>query len=328
MNCILSIIIPAYNVERFISAAIQSALGQTLHNIEVIVINDGSTDGTLKEINSINDARLSVITKQNSGLSATRNGGIKVSKGKYVGFLDGDDMWLPEKANLHISILEKNPSIGITYNYHAYIDEVGNYTGQFLITKNHQPTIIDLLTRNCITSDAIVRKECFIAAGLFDESLTSCEDWEMWVRIYHKTHYRARLIPKVLTCYRTRSSSLTMDFEVFLFNSKKVIGKFESGIPFFTEHLRRRALAENYRIASRKSLSVGKLDISARYILKAMRCCPSILFKDIRAFGTFALIMLETFVPACWRGKVYILARKIMKIFYRHYILFIEKAHI
>jgi len=325
MNCVLSVVIPAYNVEGFIRTAIQSALNQTIYELEVIVIDDGSTDYTLKRINSIQDPRLKVFTQKNLGLSAARNLGIRMSNGKYIGFLDGDDTWFPLKAELHISTQEKNRLIGITYDYLAYIDEQDHFTGQYLITRVNQPSISDLMVRNYIMASAIVRKACFSEAGLFDEELFACEDYEMWLRIYNKTNYKARLIPKVLTGYRVRSSSLTMNFELFLKNAKKAITKVETDIPGFTKKKKNRALAEIYRIAGRKALSSGQIDRSAQLMKNAVHYCPLIVCSDLRALGTLILINLESLLPISWRHVFYRLARKMMKIFYHIYIPLKEK---
>jgi glycosyltransferase involved in cell wall biosynthesis len=321
MPPVLSVIIPAYNVEDYIVRAIQSALNQTLRELEVIVIDDGSTDSTPVRIASIQDPRLTVITQENAGLSAARNAGILESRGKYIGLLDGDDIWFPEKAELHLSLMEQDSSLGITFSYLAYVDEKGKFTGQILITKAKEPTLRDMIVRNHITpSTAIIRKDCFLQAGLFDETLRALEDHEMWVRILHRTYYKARLIPKVLTGYLERSGSLTGNFDLFLHNAHIVMEKFKTTMPEVTKNLKNRALAGAYRIASRKALSAGQLDVSSKLMKDALRHCPTIIFRDLRAFGTFLLIILERSMPTRWRQLPYQLVRWMMKVFYRNYI--------
>jgi len=191
-----------------------------------------------------------------------------------------------------------------------------------LITQIKEPTLIDLVVRNCIhtSSSAIVRKDCFLQAGLFDERLRACEDYEMWVRILHKTHYKARLIPYVLTGYRVRSNSLSMNFDLFLRHAHIVMEKFENTIPEVTKNLKNRALAEIYRASSRKALSAGDLDLARKLMKEVLRHCPAIIFRDLKAFGTFSLIILETPLPPRWRQVPYKFARKLMKVFYRYYI--------
>src|SRR5689334_849057 len=103
----LSVIIPAYNVESYIETAVVSALDQTFTDLEVIVVDDGSTDGTAKVLQAIanrrDDPRLLILTQQNRGLSSARNAGIGHARGEFIGLLDGDDAWRPEKADKHVA---------------------------------------------------------------------------------------------------------------------------------------------------------------------------------------------------------------------------------
>ena len=113
----LSVVIPAYNVARFITAAVELALAQTMGDLEVIVVDDGSTDETATLVRCISDPRVVLVNKPNGGLSSARNAGIRVARGRYLGFLDGDDIWFPEKAEKQIAALEAEPGITMTYSH-------------------------------------------------------------------------------------------------------------------------------------------------------------------------------------------------------------------
>lgn len=317
---LLSVVIPAYNVEEFILPAVTSALSQSFRDLEVIVVDDGSTDKTPDLVMSLRDIRLKLVRQENLGLAGARNTGMRVSRGKYVGFLDGDDLWLPKKADIQIGIMEEDANIGITYSNSAYIDETGRFTGQLLISRLREPSLKDLLKRSHILpSSAIVRKECFSQAGMFDERLRACEDYEMWVRILHRTSFRARLVSDVLTGYRVRTNSLTMDFDSFTSNAHKAMTMFSEHIPEFTEKLRNRALGEVYRIASRKALSEGKMPVARRLMRKSIQYCPSIVVRDLRALGTFSLVGVGCLLPERWQRIPYWIVRGLMRIFYRCY---------
>ena len=107
---ILSVVIPAYNVEEFIRPAIESVLSQPFQDLEVIVVEDGSTDATARRITESPGPRVRVISKRNGGLAAARNTGNRAAKGKYIALLDGDDIWFRDYATRHVNALDRNPS--------------------------------------------------------------------------------------------------------------------------------------------------------------------------------------------------------------------------
>lgn len=131
-NCIVSIITPIYNCEQFLQETIQSVLNQTYTNWELILIDDCSTDNSLSiaETAAQRDSRIRVIKlDQNSGPAVARNIGIKKAKGKYIAFLDSDDMWFPNKLEKQLSFMEKN-QIPFTYTGYEKINEDGSFKGK------------------------------------------------------------------------------------------------------------------------------------------------------------------------------------------------------
>jgi glycosyltransferase involved in cell wall biosynthesis len=194
---LLSVVVPAYNVERYLRPAIDSVLAQSLRDLEVIVVDDGSTDKTPALLQDIcrhdDDPRLRTLRQDNRGLSAARNTGIRAARGAFIGFLDGDDIWLPEKAEIHLRAMQGDPGIGISFSDSEYLTESGARTGRYLHPWKARPSLHDMIRRNHVGngSTPIVRRACFEEAGLFREQLTSCEDYEMWCRILWMTTYRA-----------------------------------------------------------------------------------------------------------------------------------------
>ncbi len=315
---LLSTVIPAYNIEKFIRPAVESVLSQNFRDMEVIVVDDGSTDSTAESVASICDDRLRIIRQSNKGLAGARNSGIENSQGKYIAILDGDDVWFPGKIEKQISLMEQDAAIGFTYTYSAYIDEHGAPTGQLWITTVQEPTFMDLIIRNHVmASSVVVRKDCFSEAGLFNEKLRACEDQELWVRILHKTGYKGRLIPEVLTGYRVRSDSLTMNFDHQLANVQKVMEIFAANIPQFSRKIKNRSMSEAYRIASRKALSGGQLKEAGPLMNEALRICPSLVLRDPRAFVTFMLVTLPRILPEPWQFVPYNWTRAFLKLYYR-----------
>jgi glycosyltransferase involved in cell wall biosynthesis len=314
---LLSVIIPAYNIEKFILPAVRSALSQEFGSMEVIVVDDGSTDSTAETVSSISDDRLRLIRQANRGLAGARNTGIRNSRGKYIAFLDGDDVWFPHKIQKQVELMESEADLGFTYTYSAYINERGEPSGQLWITSVSAPSYPDLIKRNHVmASSVVVRKDCFSQAGLFNENLRACEDQELWVRILYKTKYKGRLVPEVLTGYRVRTDSLTMNFTHQLHNAEKLLEIFAEYIPELTLGLKQRSLAEAYRIASRKALSEGQLQVADQLMRQSLRLCPSIVVKDPRALVTFMLATFPKMLPKSWRQIPYYWVRHSLKLFY------------
>ncbi len=123
---LVSVIVPAYQAERFVAGAILSALRQTHRALEVLVVDDGSTDGTHARLAAIADPRLHVLRQANAGTAAARNAALARARGRYVAFLDADDRWFPEKLETELAILERAPEpIGIAYSSHYAVDDRG-----------------------------------------------------------------------------------------------------------------------------------------------------------------------------------------------------------
>jgi glycosyltransferase involved in cell wall biosynthesis len=201
----VSIIIPTYNRSRLIARAVKSVLNQTYQNFELIIVDDGSTDGTKEVVAGFNDERIRYVRhEKNKGEAAARNTGIKAAKCNYIAYQDSDDEWLPEKLAKQMKLLENAPpEVGVIY------------TG-FWKTENHRKTYIpfswvsqkngdihkELLKGNFIGSPVVlIKKECFDRVGLFDERLRNLVDWEMWLRISKHYHFRCVDEPLVIAHY-------------------------------------------------------------------------------------------------------------------------------
>lgn len=290
----LSVVIPSFNTAPFVVSAIRSALEQTFSCLEVIVVDDGSTDESIEAITSISDTRLTCITQQNSGLSAARNTGIRAARGPYIGLLDSDDIWFPRKAELQIKRLESDPKIGLVFSYSAYITEAGLPTGQFLITNRQKPLPRDLVYRNHIGngSTPIIRKDCFIRAGLFNEGLRSCEDVEMWVRIGAMSGYEIQLVAEPLTGYRVRRGSLSTNPKSMLPAISMAVECFKQTLPELSQQDLDRAFAQLVRIVSRKAFSNGEISLSRSLLISAWGRSWSLPLYDSKALF---LLLLHAF---------------------------------
>lgn len=295
----ISVIIPVFNTERWVGDAIRSVLDQTIGQLEVVVVDDGSLDESLKRVLAFADERLTILSQPNQGLSAARNAGILMASAELIGFLDGDDVWFPKKAERHLEELERYPQIGLTFSWSAYLNEEGETTGQYLTSLCRSPSAKDLTRRNHVGngSTSIVRRACFEQAGLFDEGMRSCEDLDMWIRIAAETSFRLHLIPELLTGYRVRRGSLSVSFEGFIYAAETLKEHILLSRQGLEEVDAKRCLAQLLRIASRKALAGGQVRLSRSLLKRAIREHPGSVLADPRGVALFSIHLVTAWFP-------------------------------
>lgn len=207
---LVSIVIPAYNAAWCIERAVQSVLDQTYRPIEVIVVNDGSTDDTVPVLQRFGQA-IRIVDKPNGGLSFARNAGISAARGEYIAFLDADDWWLPEKLARQVDLLESDPSIGFCSTTTKAVDETGNLVREWRCPPIQRSALHTIFSRNATVagsgSSVMVRSEVLQRAGFFDESLRSLEDIDMWMRLASISGYRCLDEPLTVILKRRESMS-------------------------------------------------------------------------------------------------------------------------
>jgi len=206
----VSVIIPTYNRGQFIVQALESVLSQTFHDYEIVVIDDGSKDNT-REILKRFESKIRPIYQDNQGISKTRNRGIKESFGEYIAFLDSDDYWTSDKLAQQVKILDSKPKVGIVYGRMPIINEQGERVGMKpagVSGKNFKELLE--VWGDLPTSSIMTRRECFEKAGLFDTSLATMEDIDMWIRIAR--HYDLfEIEDRILAYYRRHNQQITKD---------------------------------------------------------------------------------------------------------------------
>lgn len=293
---LVSVVIPTYNYGHFVCEAIESALAQTYPHIEVIVVDDGSRDDTKKRLEQYG-SKIRTVYQDNRGLSAARNTGIKEAKGVYIAFLDSDDIWIPKKIEQQIQAFEGKTSLGIVSCSNLEINEKGDVLGEVLKQdfKNRKELIDNLILRNVISggSNAVVRKDCFSKIGLFDETLNSSEDWDMWLRITY--HYDVKIVEAPLVKVRVspKSMSSAPNASRMLQNELKVLDKYfsQNGMPQL-QKLKAKALSYRYFCAAWAYLTSQDIHEAWQHILKSFYYSP-ISFFNKKQGGLMVRIILE-----------------------------------
>lgn len=179
----ISVIIPTYNRAEWLTEAVESVLAQTWRDFELIVVDDGSTDDTAHRLAVYGD-RLRYVQQANAGVSAARNHGIRLARGKWLAFLDSDDLWEPEKLAAQMAFFRENPNAHICQTEEIWIRR-GQRVNPKRKHRKHSGWIFEHCLPLCIVSPSAVMmaRSLLDEVGLFDESLPACEDYDLWLRI-------------------------------------------------------------------------------------------------------------------------------------------------
>jgi len=279
----VSVIIPTYNRAGSLGRSLGSVLGQTYGDLEVIVVDDASSDHTEEVVTALDDARVRYLRHTvNRGAAAARNTGLKHASGRYVAFQDSDDEWLPEKLGLQMDILDRaSDKVGVVHTGFSRLRGEEHKSTEWL-PKHLQVGDIrrHILGGNFIgTPTALVRIECFERAGVFDNLLPQLEDWEMWIRIAQ--FYSAAYVDRVLVITHELVDSLSADLDTLISAHEYIL---EKHYDLFTKD--RKSLAAEYYWIGNLLCRAGNMKRGRECFLKALgsnplsvKCLPGILFS-------------------------------------------------
>lgn len=290
---LVSIIIPSYQSAAFVTKAIDSCLAQTYKNIEIIVIDDGSTDNT-KEVVSpyVTDKKIQYIYQPNKGLSGARNTGLKIAQGEYIQFLDADDTIKPEKITLQVKFLiENSVYIGVYSDYEiAKKNQIIHYQKQYPIE--------NLFEYVCYSHFVMPIHTVLLSSKnlpYFDENLKQGEDRDFWLNIFKNPEHRFGFIHKVLATYTIHQANMTHQAHTNLFSVVYVI----------TKHLKDASNTQKIVLENAKKYHYGLIGLhylenlslqDSRAYLRLSLPIRSIKYKII-----FFLLWLLTFSPKLYK---------------------------
>jgi len=231
-NPLVSIIIPTYNGSKYLAQTIESALNQTFKNIEIIVVDDGSTEDIKRVVNPFID-KICFIRQENSGPAAARIRGVEESKGEFISFLDHDDLWAFDKIERQVALFKNDSCCGLVYCYPCLIDQKGQRI------PNEAPSLFptgdvfeDFLQRNRITtfSATMIKRSAYNTVGGLDANakLITCDDYDLWLKI--AAQFRVLFSPGELAFYRIHPDNLVKNYELNLNAHLQVIEKCQRNI--------------------------------------------------------------------------------------------------
>lgn len=296
----VSVIIPTYNRADFLERSIRSVLAQSYGNLELIVVDDGSTDHTKEVVDALDDPRVRYMGhERNRGAAAARNTGLEQASGRYIAFQDSDDEWLPGKLGRQVEVLERaDHKAGMVHTGFSRVRGRENRPTGWLPKRLRSGDIAGHILRgNFIgTPTALVRRECFEKAGLFDTRLNQLEDWEMWIRIAQ--FYSVAYIDQPLVVTHDLPDSLSADLDTLISAHEYILDKHRN---LFAED-RKILAAERYWIGN-LLCRAGKMQRGRESFFRALKKDP-LNIKCVAGI-LFSLMGQDVFTRAVgFRGKI------------------------
>lgn len=271
---LVSIIIPAYNAAKYLPESVNSALAQTYSEREIIIVDDGSTDGTSQILGEYGDS-IRVVVQTNQGSAAACNAGVAVAKGEWIAFLDADDVWLPEKLARQIEHCGKT---AISHTDSVCFGEALHFEVR---RSSFEPpysgkVLKELMIRNFITkSTVLMRHQVFQDIGGFDPSYIAVEDWPFFLKVCaeHELGY----LPEALVRYRVHKKSKSMQGRKTLADHLRIINSaFDlKGVGKSFPELRNKAFASSYQVNCHYSAESGDWPFAIYCALQALRYEPT-----------------------------------------------------
>ena len=290
---LVSVVMPAYNVAWCIGRAIDSVRAQGFRARELIVVNDGSTDGTRALLESYGGA-IKVIDQANRGMSAARNAGIRKARGTYVAFLDADDWWLPEKLSQQVELMQSRPEIGFCSTTARVEDGDGRLLNSWRCPSGSTEILATVFAQNAAIaggcSAVMVRRDLLNRVGGFDESLGGFEDPDLWMRLAAASGYAC--IDETLAVILRREKSVSRNLDAMRAATLRSLHKNRTLLP---PQLRgrfwRNCLAGAYTDYAKPAYRAGRLALAYADTLRALLLSP--LGRGRLCLGLFRDFLLK-----------------------------------
>lgn len=295
----VSIIIPCYNVEKYLPQCLLSIYQQTFKDFEVIAVNDGSTDGTLDILKKYVGKRFRVIDKKNGGIAAARNAGIEVANGMFIALLNAGDFWHPEKLARHVEHLQQNGHIGVSYSGSIMVDDNGRPLGIKQSPRCYDVRPAHILCRNPVGngSSAVIRKEVFELIR-FNPELRNSEDIDCWLRIALQTNWKFEGVKAYLTYYRANRQGIYANLAKQYTSWLYVMHSLQRHHPRFISRYYSLAKAYQLRYLARRAIRNEQPTEAVLLIGQAIAADSYIIFQEpVKTLVTATCALLQWALP-------------------------------
>jgi glycosyltransferase involved in cell wall biosynthesis len=276
---LVSVVVPAYNAARYLRETLDSVLAQTYPDLEIIVVDDGSTDETFEIANAIaaTDARLRVLRQANKGPGAARNLGIAQARGTLIAPLDADDLWHPTKIAKQVSAMRQGgPDVGLVYTWSSMIDKdsriIDQYRGECVEGDAYAALVLYNFLLN--GSTPLVRRDCLAETGGYDEAFLYAQDYLFALAIAERYHFA--VVPEFLVGYRRTSGSWSSNVVRLTDFHRRALAEVRRRHPELPDCLFRWSLAASCFSAAGKSLRSGRFLQGLSLLTKSMLLDPTL----------------------------------------------------
>lgn len=268
----VSVVIPAYNAARTVRAAIDSALDQTVSDLEVIVVDDGSSDDTAEIVEGICDPRVYLVHQSNCGAAAARNTGIRHATGTWVALLDSDDLWLSHKLERQLAVLDANPSVLAVESGAYFVNDALNVLHVRRCVQPENPLLTFLRFQNLPNAASTwVFARCMVEKmGMFDPSLEILEDWDISIKIAR--YCNPICIPEPLSLYRVHAGNRSRDLDIHIASGFQVLRRLfaDPTLPQCIRNHEREIYAYFYMMLSGGAFKIGRWSECFRWAIRAL----------------------------------------------------------
>lgn len=289
-----TVLIPAYNAETTLRRAVDSVLAQTLPATEILVVDDGSRDGTAALVNGAYAGRVRLLSKPNGGLSSARNFGLREATGELIAFLDADDWWAPEKLARQTRVFAEQPETQITYTGLWIVDELsGERRQQAPADSAHLWPQLRWTNPFIPPSSVMMRRSALEAVGCFNEAIRAAEDWELWVKSTRR-QYRFVATPEPLTFYQESPNGLSGDADRMFGSCLQILdGTLLEGLEGLERAMwRRRILSFQAFKSCLTARGAGDRAKERAYMFLSLKAWPLPTWQPMR-FKYFAVTLLR-----------------------------------
>ncbi len=296
----VSVIVPTFNRKDLVCGALDSVFAQTFRDFELLVIDDGSTDGTFELLQQTYGSAIRLYRQSNLGAAAARNRGMDEARGRFIAFLDSDDTWKPEKLERQISAFQRDPDLGLVYCGFEGRNERGE------LIRTHIPQLDGMIADQLLfgnhiggASVVVLKKECANAVGRFDGAFSPAEDHEYWIRFCRR--YKAGFTPEPLVLYLSHRTGISQDNGRLERADRAVLQACLAGEPDTEEAARRknRVFQNLYTRWARIYCTAGNDDGYRRCFVDLLHCRPDTIYVDTATIGKEELLALEALDAYC-----------------------------
>lgn len=310
---LVTVVMPVYNVGPYVAEAIHSVLSQTYQALELIVVDDGSTDDTVERVAAHHDPRLHLLRQANAGSSAARNSGIAHGTGELIAFIDGDDVWLPDKLARHVAYLRDHSDADLTFAWSRIVDENGDDTGRASVRAAGIVPFERLFALNVVGngSAVVLRRDALDRAGLFDEQLRAAVEHDVWLRVSLLRPGNVHCLPEVLSLYRMRAGQITKDWRRMETAWRRLVEKLRALAPERVARVEDEARGRMYRYLAYIAYETQEYTWAAAHLRAAVGAAPVAVLRDRGTWLVAAGVLARAALPRRTHERLDAFARRV-----------------